>query len=221
MRFLCDPTGFPLLALPEIGASVQLLPVTKVQFERFIAEPNEFGDGWYETTLGLNPRVSYRDFTAGNREGLFLTGTLPSEALAFAAWMGKGFDLPTIQEWRAVYKALADKPIELAGQSMAEICEPARLILKRLFNDLPTRAIEQRRGRFGGRRQIQFRSLLDLSLMGGGVVEWVRDGDDFVGLGSPRSTFHRNAWHPLSNEVIPHRPVERQHYFGFRLVRRV
>ena len=102
MRFSCDRTGFPLITVPEAMVAMHLLPVTKVQFERFLAEPNTYGDAWYEEVLTLNPRISYRQCTAENRERLFLTGIVPEEALAFARWMGDGFDLPTVAEWRAL-----------------------------------------------------------------------------------------------------------------------
>ena len=87
MQFSCDRTGFPLIAVPSVGVEVQLLPVTKIQFECFLAEPNDFGDAWYEEVLTFNPRISYRQFMADTRERLFITGILPEEALAFArAW---------------------------------------------------------------------------------------------------------------------------------------
>ena len=107
MLFSCDRTGFPLIAVPEVAAHVQLLPVTKAQFECFIVEPNPFGDAWYEEVLQLNPRVTYRRYGADERARLFLTGILPEEALLFARWVGEGFDLPTVDEWRAIYAALA------------------------------------------------------------------------------------------------------------------
>lgn len=107
MQWSCDRTGFPLVAIPGLGMEVHLLPVTKVQFERFLAEPDAFGDTWYEEALALNPRVPSRQFTAKNRERLFLTGILPEEALAFAKWLGAGFDLPTVTEWREIHKAFA------------------------------------------------------------------------------------------------------------------
>jgi hypothetical protein len=52
------------------------------------------------------------------------------------------------------------------------------------------------------------------------VVEWVRQGQTWVGLGAPRPQFHPNLWDPLTNEVKPLRLDERLPYFGFRLVRR-
>ena len=42
MQFSYDRIGFPLIVVPDVGIEMHLLPVTKVQFERFIAEPNKF-----------------------------------------------------------------------------------------------------------------------------------------------------------------------------------
>jgi hypothetical protein len=199
-----DKTGFPLLRIPQPQVDVQLLPVTKVQFERFLAEPNQFGDVWYEEVLSLNPRVSYRRFTAEHRERLFLTGILPEEALAFARWLGSGFDLPTVEEWGAIYTELEKAwtlPSSLADFLAQRGTHPAAMIIQRLTKEL------------------QPQSLLDLSLMPGGVVEWVRQGNSWVGLGAPRPKFHPNVWSPL--EVRSTRSGERLKFLGFRLVRRI
>jgi formylglycine-generating enzyme required for sulfatase activity len=205
MQFSCDRTGFPLVALPELLLEVQLLPVTKVQFERFLAEPNSFGDTWYEEVLQLNPRVSSRRFTTENRERLFLTGLLPEEVLAFAKWMGEGFALPTVAEWRAIHKALGAEPASLRRLTTLLSQQGARLAFE-LVQHLQA--------------SFQLPSLLDLSLMQCGVVEWVRQGSAWVGLGAPRPEFHPNLWNPQVDEVRPLRAGVRIPYFGCRLVRR-
>jgi hypothetical protein len=53
-----------------------------------------------------------------------------------------------------------------------------------------------------------------------GLVEWVRQGRTWVGLGNPRPEFQANLWDPLVNEVEPIQLKARVPYFGFRLVRR-
>ena len=202
MQYSFDRTGFPLIKVPKVDLEVHLLPVTKIQFERFLVEPNDFGDTWYENILSLNPRISYRRFTEINREQLFITGVLPEEALSFAQWMGPNFDLPTIDEWRAIYSELASSaadPHQLLSQCQAEV---SRSILEAFLTQLcPS-------------------SLLDLSLMKNGVVEWVRHQSTWIGLGAPRSDFQPNLWSPLKDEVMPVKLGERVPYFGFRLVRR-
>jgi len=211
MPFSCDRTGFPLVWVEEAGLEVHLLPVTKVQFERFMADCNtEFGDRWYDEVLALDPkvaRVSHRFFTEENREGLFLTGILPEEALSFARWMGGGYDIPTVEEWRTIYAALGRKAI--TGLSFASLrrqpgTQTAGLLLERLA------------------AQLRPRLPLDLLLLRGGVVEWVRDGKRWTGLGLPRQEFFPVLREPLAETIDPILPLERRTccFFGLRLVRR-
>jgi hypothetical protein len=199
MQFSCDRTGFPLVAVPALALEVQVLPVTKVQFERFIAEPNAFGDVWYEEVLALNPRVSSRRFTVESRERLFLTGILPEEALAFAKWMGEGFDLPTVAEWRAIYAALAAEAAPLR-HLIGLLSERGTILACDLLSRVGTAHPP---------------SLLDLSFMQGGVVEWVRQGNTWTGLGAPRPEFHPNLWNPQIDEVRPLRAGARVPFFWF------
>lgn len=214
MQISIDRTGFPFIG--GGGLLVHLLPVTKVQFERFLAESpphSPYGDTWYETVLQINPRVSYRHFTAENREGIFITGILPEEALGFARWLGEGFRLPSLHEWRMVYQALLQRDMverKLLQQLLSACGEQARTILEKLVAH-PTPA----KARSG---QIRW---LDLALMHHGLVEWVKDNSKYIGLGSPRPQFYSNLWNPLVDEVAPLRPGERLAYFGFRLVRPV
>lgn len=202
MCFSFDRTNFPLVTVPGMAVQVHLLPVTKVQFERFIAEAdNDLGSSWYNQVLALNPRVSYRRFAAQDRERLFITGVLPDEALAFAQWMGPGFSLPTLEEWRSIYCRLDEMPISSQRESLCSVTGPARIIIDKL---LPP---------------YQEGSLLDLSLMTGGVMEWVQQKNgNWVGVGRPRSSFFSNLFDPLSVEAEPIGMEERLHYFGFRLL---
>lgn len=203
---MIDKTRFPLLRIPALRLAVHCWPVTKVQFERFLAETNQtdkYNDSWYEQVLLLNPRVSYINFSLENYEQLFITGILPSEALDFAQWLGEGFDLPTLEEWRAIFQNfqnvtnLIKKPICM--------CPQAKQIWKCLQEILSCSHTN---------------TLADLSLMRYGVVEWVRYREEFVGLGMPRPRFQPNVWEPLKEPIRPINPNERLKYFGFRLVRR-
>jgi hypothetical protein len=204
MCFSYDRTNFPLVTVPGMAVQVHLLPVTKVQFERFIAEAdNDLENSWYDQVLALNPRVSYRRFTAKDQERLFITGVLPDEARAFAQWMGTGFSLPTLEEWRSIYRQLDQIPLSSQRESLGSVTGPARIIIDKL---LP---------------QYQEGTLLNLSLMTGGIVEWVQQrNNSWVGLGRPRSSFFSNLFDPLTVTVEPIGMIERLHYFGFRLLRR-
>jgi formylglycine-generating enzyme required for sulfatase activity len=110
MLISTDRTGFPLVVVEEAGVEIQLLPVTKWQFAQFMAEAKTELQEAYQEMLTLNPAAAHEHFSDREREQLFVSGILPEEALAFARWLGEGFDLPTLKEWRAVYAALRREP---------------------------------------------------------------------------------------------------------------
>ncbi len=205
MSSLCDRAGFPLVPIPSLGLSAHLFPVAKVQYERFLLEPTSFGDAWYERLLELNPRISHTRFAPENYERLLLTGVLPAETEAFARWLGPDWRVPTVEQWRDVYRAF---------ESMA--CSRAYFdSLPR--NQLASGAVAMIRGLFQQRRP---ETLVDLSLMNGGGIEWVRQADQWVGLGAPRACFAHQLCDPLRGEPV--RPIHadtRIAYFGFRLIR--
>jgi len=231
MLFSFDRCGFPFVPLAQLWLEVQLFPVTKVQFERFLAEPDTYGDDWYDAVLQYHPRCSYRGFAVGERERLFLGGVLPEEALAYARWLGDGYDLPTVEEWRQIALALAGLPAPSAAELADWPAGPAPTIAEQMLTQLPAR------------------TLLNLSLMRGGLVEWVRDGAPltpspsptnrspdaaftvgnsantdgaaWAGLGAPRPEFKAHLWDPLRDVIRPVRVGERVGYVGFRLVRRI
>ena len=139
------------------------------------------------------------------REQLFLTGILPDEALAFARWLGPGFDLPTVDEWRRAYDALDGVRLswdDLAGPLAQGAAEPARLILKQLFGRPGSVAAQ------------------DATLMRGGVIEWALAGRRWVGKGAPRPAFFPSILDPRHDAFTPIHPDERLRYLGFRLIRR-
>ncbi|MCB0192810.1 MAG: SUMF1/EgtB/PvdO family nonheme iron enzyme [Anaerolineae bacterium] len=197
-----DKTKFPLVVVEDVGVEVHILPVTKVQFEQFMAETGSFSVERYEAMLGLNPAVGFDSFTPENRERLFVTGILPGEALDFAHWLGEGYDLPTVTEWRKLLAALRREPPPRQHQLTDLIEAPSDTILERLET------------------QLHIRSMLDYTLMRGGLVEWVWQDKHPAGLGVPRPQFHANLWNPLVNVVKPLRHDQRIPYFGFRLIRR-
>ncbi len=199
MKVLTDKTGFPLVTMEELG-TFHILPITKFQFEMFISETNRYGDNWYSSILKLNPRISYKYFDEKNYERIFTTGVLPEEALDFARWLGEGFDLPTIDEWRGFYRLLK-------GDIRFESLTSNSNISARAFTELQ-------------KLKMFLSTPLKFTLMKDGLVEWVRRNDKYVGLGSPRNSFHPNAWNPLTDEVRVINITERLFYFGFRLIRR-
>jgi hypothetical protein len=197
-----DRTDFPLVVVDDAAVEVQLLPVTKSQFQSFATALAPAYKKKYQEILALNPAASPEEFTADNREQLFVTGILPQEAGAFAAWLGQGFDLPTVKEWRAVLAALRRVPPPRHHSLTDLVGGPAGVILEKISG------------------QLHIRNMADYALLRGGLVEWVRDGAEWVGLGVPRPEFQPNLWDPLVDVVRPVRHEERLPYFGFRLVRR-
>ena len=204
MRWSFDRLGFPLLRIGETKLEFHLLPVTKWQFERFLEEPDGVGDDWYEALLQLNPRASFRRFPPEHRERLFLTGLLGHEALLFAGWMGGGFRLPEVEEWREAFRWLEEQRFdEKVFQDLLGGCAHPSVVTL-------LRAVEE---------QVRPRTWLDLTLMRGGVVEWVEPAANLQGLGQPRPEFHSNAFHPLHDIVKAIDSTRRASFFGLRLVR--
>ncbi len=125
---------------------------------------------------------------------------LPEEALAYARWCGDGYDLPTVLEWRQALRAWSELPAEIEPLARPR-SEPARDLLAWWLGQ-PAANLADRAGLVGG------------------VVEWARAGEEFVGLGAPRAEFLPNLWDPSADTVRPLRPGERARAFGFRLIRR-
>ncbi len=196
--------------------------------------------------LTLNPRVSPQRFTPEQRERLFLTGLLAAEAEAYAAWLGDGYRLPTVTEWRAIYRcfqsiklnchsgkdagiqsqgceALGSSGSSAVTHSLPSLDAGFRLpcrndgVLSQNENSWPTPCAAALLRRLEA--QVRPQTLLDFSLLRGGVVEWVRDGNTWTGLGAPRPSFKPNLWNPLSDTVPPIRPNQRLAFFGARWVR--
>lgn len=202
IKLIVDKTGFPLAAVPGVGA-FHLWPVTKYQFEQFISETNRYGDNWYESILSLNKRISFKYFSQDNYENLLLTGILPDEALDFARWLGDSFDLPSEEEWNIFYRFI---------DNQTNIRFPTGL-------SIPALTMGQRLGKF-------LPTPKELSLLQGGVLEWVKGdeahkgGRQYVGRGVPRSSFYSNAWSPLDASIKGINTKERVYFFGFRLMNR-
>ena len=206
--FSFDHTGFPLLHLIDLGCYVHLLPVSKAQFGVY-AEEHEYTRTVYDEASRANPLDREGPASAVRLENHLMTGVIPSEAMHFAAWMGDAdvpdavFKLPILAEWREIYKAL-----------QYELCEP---LAGRIYETCPSSA---------ARDILQFvfesrqpHTLLELSLMRAGIVEWVSQGEHWKGLGCPDPAFFPNTFDPLKDEFTPIDPNRRMKAFGFRLIR--
>jgi len=196
-----DPIGFPLMRLDDMDFYIHLLPIAKIQFERFICSVNKagYGDKWYETSIRLNPRISPSRINENNYEKAFISGILPNEAVEFAHWLGKDYKLPTYKQWRQAYRLAKTAPDIGSFIESSKIDGMSKKILDGLTAFL--------------------RDTLSLTLMNNGLVEWVRGNDEFLGLGSPRPSFYENAYDPEIDSWRPFKTSRRMPFFGFRLVR--
>ena len=203
-----DPTDFPLVRIPKLGLVVQLLPVTKVQFEYFLGEApsvRQFDPSVYAEMTAANPRGSWRN-AIGRPESVFLTGVLPTEAEAFAHWLGEGFRLPRDDEWREIDRAMASPAnTQLLDNVVANrhVHPGARALLASLGStDHPP-------------------SWRQIGLFENGFLEWVRTQDGYRLLGRCRLHLYQLILNPQVHEAIrlQANPIPRHKAFGFRLVR--
>jgi hypothetical protein len=163
-------------------------------------EPNTGSQG----SSPSNERISWRhcDEDPSSYVRLLVTGILPKEARGFAQWLGEGYDLPTVSEWRAIARSWASmKPIVPVNRySLAEN------VWHKLYE------------------VTQPKTLLDQSLMVfGGVMEWVWDDHKkrVLWLGRPHADFYPTTFRPLQYDPpVPRITSGRFWFCGFRLVRR-
>ncbi len=202
LNFILDPLGFPMVKLEKTGFYIHLLPVTRYQFERFICRSGikGYGDSWYEIVESLNHRISPVKIDHTNYEGAFISGITPMEAMDFICFLGKDFDLPTVEEWREAYHYFG-KEIGSGNEFPVSLSEGIAAKVMKSITKLP-----------GG--------FFDKTLMNNCLVEWVRMGKEYAGLGSPRPAFHENVYNPESDIWKPFNISNRMHFFGFRGIMR-
>ena len=186
---------------------MHLFPVAKPQFEAFLAAAPASParrDAWYGGLLALNPRLSPWSGSLASYEQMFITGLLPEDVQAFAAHLGPGFRIPDVESWRTAFRWLAEQELSIPPARLEyEMVPAARRIWQGLLAALRPR------------------TLLDLSLMQGGVLEWATAADGhFVALGKPRDAFDPNYRDPLRDRPWePTTPIRRSKRFGMRLIR--
>lgn len=198
-----DASGYPLILVEPLDVYVHLFPVTKPQFEKFIASGRKpgFGDEWYTELLQLNPRVSYRSADVSSPDGLFMTGVTTNEASDFSRWLGRDYGLLTTDEWAACSNWFATQDaVSLSDELRNRLSPDAAAI----WDLIETEWLD-------GQSTLQ-----DLSLMKQGILEWVveRPGR-YCGVGEPASSkLQRKASDPV-------RPLGRLKNLGFRFVARL
>jgi Sulfatase-modifying factor enzyme 1 len=214
-KIIQDRTGFPMIWVEPLAAHLGWLPVTKIQFEKFLCDTADgrFGPRWYDEVLSLNPRVSPGSITPSNYWRSFITGVLPSEADCFARWMGEEYHLPTLAEWDTAYQHLR-RPGPTVPDWRRELQSPDARCLALLAG------VEAAAGGNGSERHRAERMLLR-----GGVMEWVElagreprwGGMGDVAGGLAGLLFDADAGRPHQ----PFHPEsERIAFYGFRLLRK-
>ncbi|HMG74259.1 MAG TPA: hypothetical protein VK582_12225 [Pyrinomonadaceae bacterium] len=194
-----DASGYPLILVEPLGVYVHLFPVTKSQFEKFIASGRKpgFGDEWYKELLELNPRVSYRSTDVSSPDGLFMTGVTTGEVSDFSRWLGRDYGLLTADDWATCSNWFATQDaVSLSDELRKRLSPDAAAI----WDLVETEWLDAQS------------TLQDLSLMKQGILEWVieRPGR-YCGVGEPASSkLQRKASDPV-------RPLGRLKNLGFRL----
>ena len=201
-----DASGYPLIYVEPLKSSVQLFPVTKPQFEKFIVSDKQqrFGDDWYEDILAMNPRASYYSQDTAEREQLFMTWITPDEAIAFSRWMGHQYTLLSAEEWSKCYEWFERQPITSIPYDLnIRLARDAQAIWEIIDRQYPSPSA----------------NLQELSLMTQGILEWVekRKGQ-YYGLGEPASSNNLRKACDLVEPVIS--GPGRLKNLGFRLIRR-
>ena len=144
LSFHVDPrTYFPLVEVPGQDFALFWLPLTKVQIEYFLSDTidRQFDRAWYHERLRANPRISPEKLTAQNLMQAFLTHITFYEARVFSQWYGKGFDLPTSEEWHKALQAFERETAHPAFVqqilALLNLHPRARLLVQSCENVLP------------------------------------------------------------------------------------
>jgi hypothetical protein len=200
-----DPIGYPMIKIPPLDAYVHLFPITKSQFEQFLADKRSlgYGDAKYAQLLALNPRLSPFADSFANYERLFVTGIIPKDIKAYIQWSGSGFRLPDYQEWVTTFRWLKQQDLSVLPAELEHLLDPRA---SSLWNGLL--------------KELRPETLLDLSLMKFGLIEWIQTTDQqYAGMGLPRQSFRR-GYHEITNPYQPTLTMleQRSKYFGFRLM---
>lgn len=203
-RWELDPTGFPLVWVEPARCFVQLFPITKHQFELFLAASGHaFDDSWYAGLLGENPRASLRNLQPDDCERLFITSVTPDEAATFATWLGPSYSALDPREWRACAEWLRQQPVETPVELFDRMAPEACALWDQL------------------NRVLAPVSLGDLALLPEGLLEWVVERSKPpvpMFLGRPRQLFSRRFWMQSADPYKARPPAQPRLYErGFRL----
>lgn len=195
-----DKTGFPLIQKKGWNFFISLFPVSKYQFERFMVDKgpinNLYSDKWYRYYLSINPRCSFRNFEEKPWQ-LFITGLSIDELMPFIKYLGKGFRLPNLKEWRELLLSESEIQQTIKNNLNFEIFNKYEFVgspvLLWLKNNLFPLANE-------------------------GILEWIKEENtnSFSCIGKPFQEFFPNTWYPKDIKRVNWDIAKR--LVGFRIV---
>lgn len=222
-KIILDPSGFPLIDLPELNFAIHWLPVTKIQIEYFLTVVNDskYDQAWYEHLLSkYGERVSPSSARTSDYWNLFITGILPAEAQRFSQYCGRGYDLPTAAEWRDAFRILSN--INASQEYLESVLETTNLRerTQRLIKKVESITSSE------SSQLDSPRKLADQMLMRLGIMEYVYEDDQrntFAGFGQPSRGLGGILISP--RDGIPQKLTNRTEglrlkQYGFRLIKR-
>ncbi|MEL6895857.1 MAG: hypothetical protein AAFP90_07135 [Planctomycetota bacterium] len=144
-----------------------------------------------------------------------MTDITPNEAAAFVRWSGEKHDepysLPRSSEWYQVYEQLKSlPPIELDQVRALGLRPRTEILIEKLFAATTDNMSDPRH------------SMVNTTLMSGGVFEWVHlDKKNWGGAGKPHSSIgagliNLDAHKPSQPRKVDPAPA----FFGFRMIKR-
>ena len=206
-EWILDASGFPMIYVPPLQGYLSIFPLSKVQLEALLASkrPWQYDDYWYKELLVISPRATVTRLGQQPYEMLFVTGLLPVEIIDIMRWTGEGIAVPDSNAWRAGYKWLSEQSVSVLPSELNQRLHP---LARRLWLALV--------------RYLYPQTMLQLSLMKNGVIEWINDGGDlWEGLGKTRPEFYPSFYDPLLNDpMMPVSQSKRNKLFGVRFFRR-
>jgi len=171
LTFRVDPrTRFPLVEVPGQDFALFWLPLTKVQIEYFLSDNmnSQFDRAWYRERLRANPRVMSENLAAQNLTQAFITDITFNEARIFSHWYGRGYDLPTNEEWHQALRIFEKYPAQSAFVeqilALPELHPRARPLVQACEKALPA---------YQRMRDLSGRSLSHQMMMSPGILEYV------------------------------------------------
>lgn len=210
MELIYDRTNFPLIKIDPLNTYIHVLPVTKIQFERFLSDPYASPDSQEYTSsiIELNPRIPPNDFNADEAWKIFATALLPDEINRFTNWLGPSYRLPTRQEWITTKEWLEHINADAFQIEISKLNE-----MNILANTLIRKIYEV----------YSAKSALDVCMQLNTIMEWTKDALDSKQLaliGAPdRRLFSSLDRTDYLSPMYPINYSKRITYAGFRLLK--